>query len=389
MYYKLKYLFKNKLKILKNRFFSLDIVQNNSDKWIHISYLTEPFRRKNELSYMNAHQNRREALIISEILNEFNISYRITDFNNYQKKDTRKYDFIFGIEPGFEKYSKKNNTAVKIYYATGAFYLHQNKVITKRTNYFRNKWDINYPYYRLVKKHDSCEIADYIIQIGSKYTLETYPSHLRNKIILIKQSVLETYDFNIGEKINNSKVNNYLWLGGGGSILKGLDLVVDFFLENEELTLHIVGNIDFELLNVYKTKFMNSKNIFIYGFLDVSSKLFYDIVEKCCFFIYPSASEGGSPGSVLILQKYGLIPIVSKYASVNEIDILGFQMQTIDYNGVRNGVEWSTSINLDEIRSLMNKNHNYINMNYSLEIFKNEFTLALRKILINHGFSFS
>jgi hypothetical protein len=374
------YLLKIKLKRLKDLLFPFIFVKYNSDKWIYVSYLTEPFRRKDDLMFMNGHQNRRETLILSDILNDLNFSYRITD-HNYFKKKNKRYDFVFGIEPGFEKISLINKSAVKIYYATGAHYTHQNKVIIDRTEYFKNKWNVNYPYYRLVKEHESCELADYIIQIGSIFTVETYPSHLRSKVKLINQSTPEIYNFNIEEKVKNTFIDNYIWLGGGGSILKGLDLVLDFFLENNKLILHVVGDIDFELMNLYKDKISLANNIFLYGFLDISSEVFFNIVYRCCFIIYPSSSEGGASGSVLTLQKYGLIPIVSKYASVNEIKILGFQMQNIDNEWVEKGIEWSLKLKKDEIEDLMIKNHYYITANFNLENFKKEMNSVLSKIL--------
>ena len=51
-----------------------------------------------------------------------------------------------------------------------------------------HKYGIHLPYSRLVDAHNSCEISDVIFQIGSSFTIQTYPSKLQNKINIINQS---------------------------------------------------------------------------------------------------------------------------------------------------------------------------------------------------------
>ncbi|MFH6999043.1 hypothetical protein ACHRVZ_13985 [Flavobacterium sp. FlaQc-57] len=374
------YRLKVSAKKVKDFLFPFVYTNYNSDKWIYISYLTEPFRRKDNLVFLNGHQNRREILVLSNILNDLKISYDITDHNCFLK-NKKNYDFIFGIEPGFEKASLKNKSALKIYYATGAYYTHQNNEVIRKTDHFKKKWNVKYPYYRLVKKHNSCEIADYIIQIGSKFTVETYPEHLRKKIFLVNQSTPEIFKFNLEDKIKNTSRDNYIWLGGGGTLLKGLDLVFDYFFQNKNLKLHVVGDIDFEFMEIYRDKIIASENIYLYGFQNIDDEKFYNIVKECCFIIYPSSSEGGAPGSVLTLQKYGLIPIVSKYASMDDINSLGFQIPTIDMSGIKMGINWSLGLNNNEIEKLMLQNYEYVTANFTLEGYKTAMSSLFNKLL--------
>lgn len=137
---------------------------------------------------MLSHQNKREALVIGDIFYSLGYNVKIALFNAPEECDTRKYDIIFGLEPNFVTMSQRNPQALKIYYATGAYWKHQLTMVKNRTDLFNTKHGTHLPYSRLVDAHNSCEIADVIFQIGSSFTIQTYPSKLQSKINIINQS---------------------------------------------------------------------------------------------------------------------------------------------------------------------------------------------------------
>lgn len=348
---------------------------------MYISYVFEPFRKNINAKLINWHQNKQEAVIISEELKTYDISYVYSDYIIPIQFKRTSFNYIFGVEPNFEIICKKNPNAKKIYYATGAYYEHQNNIIINRTNDFNKRHNTAYPYVRLVPAHESCEVADYILQIGSTNTISTYPIHFQNKISLITPTSHSFKDININEKISSSSQSDYIWFGSYGNILKGLDLVLDYFMSRNELTLHVVGPLEKNFVKVYKNKLLKSSNINLYGFLDVDSPQFRKIVNKCSFNIYPSGSEG-CPGSVINLQKLGVIPIVSKWAACDSIEMLGYKLEDIDSLNIEKAVIWSQNMRPQIFKELVLLNHEYCINTYNNESFKDSLNRNLSKLLV-------
>ena len=366
-----------------NLFTNNHIIKKNGGKWIFISYLTEPFKRRNEKIYFHGHQNRQETLIFEEVIQELELSYVFNDYNKPLNFKNRKFDIVFGIEPNFKKMCIKNPKAIKIYYATGAYYKHQNMMIIKRTNFFREKYKVNYPLRRLVKEHYSCEIADFIFQIGSNFTIETYHEILRNKILLINQTSHVFKNINIDQKIKATSKKDFIWFGSSGTILKGLDLVIEYFLSNKIYNLNIVGPIEEEFISIFKDKLKEARNIHLYGFLDVESNEFLELANKCAFLVFPSGSEGGAPGSVINLQKLGVIPIISRWASCNKISELGYILDDLNSSCIEKAIEWSQSLSAETLAKYIIDNHNYVVNMHNCDKFKSEIKKYFSLIISN------
>lgn len=236
-------------------------------KWAYISYIPEVYYKKKDLHYMLSHQNKREALIIGEIFHRLGYNVKVALFNDSKECDDRKYDIIFGLEPNFITMCKKNPKALKIYYATGAYWEHQIASVITQTDLFNKTHNTHLQYSRLVKPHNSCEIADTIFQIGSSFTIKTYPQKLQQKIKIINQSSNFTGLCNLEKKLETTSNTEFIWFGSDGSILKGLDIVIEYFMQNTQLKLHIVGPIDPDFKDYFQPRTKKYTNIIWYGFL--------------------------------------------------------------------------------------------------------------------------
>jgi len=78
-----------------NLFTNNHIIKKNGGKWIFISYLTEPFKRRNEKIYFHGHQNRQETLIFEEVIQELELSYVFNDYNKPLNFKNRKFSELF------------------------------------------------------------------------------------------------------------------------------------------------------------------------------------------------------------------------------------------------------------------------------------------------------
>ena len=372
----LLFLYKVIVKVLRiNRFYVSKC--KDSDKWVYISYIPEVFYKLWDENYMRGHQSRQEMVEIVKIFNRLGYNVFVSSCN-YPVLPNRKFDIVFGIEPTFVSACNKYPKAKKIYYATGAYWGHQNGMIKQRTDEFNLKHGTTSPYRRMVNVYNHLDLCDYILQIGSKYTVETYPEEYKKKITLIHQSnTLSDVDV---LNISYAKENEYIWIGGGGSILKGLDLVLDYFILNPEKRLHVVGTVEDDVIDAYGKGLKD--NIVFHGYMNLFSSEFKEIVSKCNVAVYPSCTEGGMPGSVINAMYFGLIPVVSKWAATEEINKFGAIIENLSVESLADAIGSIEKLDKIKIEEMKKNCHQYAIETFNLERFAKEFKEYINKMII-------
>lgn len=349
-------------------------IVNKDNPWVLVSYIPDVFIRTDDAAFMNGHQNRREMVRIVEVLNSQAYNVYIMDCNS--EDVPKEYDFkmVFGVEPGFSAACELYPNAKKLYYATGAYWEHQNNSIKQRTDAFNLMHAANFPYQRLVEYKGQLEQADRIVQIGSSFTIQSYPEFLQSKIIILHQSCqLDNKSIKVMPKRSYS--SNFLYIGGGGVILKGLDLLLDYFISHSEFTLHVLGHVDQELLDIYAGKIKS--NIKFYGFLDITSDRFVDICSLCNFLLYPSCTEG-SPGAVINSMYNGVIPIVSRWAAFDTIEQGGILIGELSDIGIAAAIGKIKSLKDSDITRMSNYCCNYAKIHFNINRFSEEFALIIQ-----------
>jgi hypothetical protein len=99
-------------------------------------------------------------------------------------------------------------------------------------------------------------------------------------------------------------------------------------------------------------------------------------MKKCAFIIFPSCSEGGGV-SVLNCMANGLIPIVTKYASIN-VDDFGIMINNLTSKDVAEAVDEAKNIDNNKLKEMAFKAMKYTRENHSMEIY----TKTLYKYLV-------
>jgi len=345
-----------------------------------ISYLPFPFRISIDSIEMRKHQNRREAIVIGEVFKEFGFNVDVIYFKKKIFLPHKDYSIVFGLEPNFEKFAKRNPKAIKIYYATGAYWKYQNSAIIKRTQEVNERRKSNLEPSRLVSPHESAELADWIIQIGSKFTISTYPPEMQHKIILVRQSSFEFLDANIKNKNYSFAKKKFLWFGGKGAILKGLDLLLEAFVKRPDLELFIAGAPEKDFVKEYANELFNTRNIHFLGWLDIKSEILQQVADLCAFVILPSASEGVA-GSVISMMRLGLVPVASIQAAIEEIEYFGFLIHGLTIQDVLSVVDRVSNLDEDEIYKRAKSAQDFAKRNFTIGTFKHDFENVSRRIL--------
>lgn len=357
--------------------------KTNFREKVLISYITEPFKNGIHLR----HTNQAEALEIAKVFNELGYNVDIADYYYEGNINYDKYSVIFGFgEPLIKSFYNRNHKILTINYGTGMHVTHQNYATLKRIEEVykkKGKWLLKSG--RIVDKAWSVQtsLVDNIITLGNDEVVDSHQKYFSRKIYNIPISYYKLFD---QEEILRNKnfedaKNHFLWFGGSGLIHKGLDLLLEVYKELPNLHLHICGPIDNEpkFKNVYYEELYNTKNIHTYGFLDISSMTFKDIIEKCAFVIFPSCSEGGG-GSVINVMVYGLIPIVSITASIRIKDF-GIEIKELSHESIKESIIKAANLSKDEIKERSLKCANDTITGHSIEKFSYELKRALIEIL--------
>ena len=288
----------------------------------------------------NTHQNNYEIIILIKSLNLNGYKVDLVDREYRGVIPEKHYDIFIGLAAGnsgflFNKIAEKLTKTIIIPLCLGPNPSTSNRMINSRYKFFceRNKLigplsENNLPM-RMITKIDfdkTLKLSDLLMVIGTKQTfsIETYlklGKPIFNYIPLIKKRT-----FKLDSKKN---LNNFICFAGNGFIVKGVDLVVDIFLDLPHLNLEIYGpNSDSLFVEYYSEKIKNSKNIKYKGFIDVGSKEFENVCNRNSFQIFLSCSEGMAT-SVMTCIRYGLVPIIT-YESSIEVDKFGYLIKEDD-----------------------------------------------------------
>jgi glycosyltransferase involved in cell wall biosynthesis len=165
-------------------------------------------------------------------------------------------------------------------------------------------------------------------------------------------------------------------------IHKGLDLLLEVFKNNPNLHLHVCGPIDNE--PGFKTCFYDdlykTENIHTYGFVGLRSDVFNNLMKTCAFVIFPSCSEGGGASVVNVMANGGLLPIVTKEASI-DINDYGIEIKGYNLKDVALAVDEANRLTVDDIRNRSYSCGEYVSRHHSIDMFSKTLKDTLQKVL--------
>ncbi|MBJ6108294.1 glycosyltransferase [Hymenobacter sp. BT523] len=210
----------------------------------------------------------------------------------------------------------------KVFYCTENHWAFQNLAEMTRIKAFRDRTGIWVRPERQTRISFSDEYADYITLLGTPFQGQLYSARPQRHQLDISVAAVPTHE----PKNVPAARANFLWLGSGGAVLKGLDLAVEAFRSLPDAHLYIAGGIEREprLWQWLKPLLEAHANLHYLGWVDVGKPAFAKLANNCIGAVYPSASEGGG-GAVAQLLHFGLIPIVTQTATVRAAH-LGFEI---------------------------------------------------------------
>lgn len=217
------------------------------------------------------------------------------------------------------------------------------------------------------------------ILIGNEFNKKTYDAYSFEKFYLVPNT---GYDFK-PPIVFSSKKNpkSFLYFGSYGAVHKGLDLLLDIFSQKDfPCKLYVCGLYyeEKDFVDAYKRELYNTDNIIPVGFVDVSSSIFRDLCEECCYTILPSCSEGMA-GSITTCMSAGVVPICSRQCGFDKEDVI--LLENCDKESIENTILKYSQVNLDEICLMSKTSISIIGNKYSLLNFYDKMKFALAEII--------
>lgn len=175
---------------------------------------------------------------------------------------------------------------------------------------------------RLMPPNRGIETADCATILGNAFTQQSY-AFAGKPLFRIPISTSVTFPPPDGKNLEAAR-RSFLWFGSGGLVHKGLDLVLEAFAGLPDFRLVVCGPVrrERDVQRAFYRELYETPNIETVDWVDVAGPRFRRIAAGCLGTVYPSCSEGGG-GSVITCLHAGLLPVVSREASVDVDESFG------------------------------------------------------------------
>ncbi len=313
-------------------------------------YKTDPFGLSGRV-HGYKHVNNTEVVMMVRALNTLGFAVDIVDRTAApdQLVFDDEYGLFIGIGAGdsgkhFAHIAAQVPKAIKVFYALGPEPVLSNDLILKRYNYFYER----HPMYkdkvhlrRMITAVDidtAMSLTDIILCCGGDdFAVDTYKK-FNKPIYPIYPSSDPLAD--IPPIMDKKDPLHFLYFGGNGNIVKGLDIVCDVFKElPDKFHLTVCApETETDFNEVFVKEWENCRNITFTGFVRIGSPTHVALIQSASYVIFPSCSEACAT-SVSACLRGGLIPIVTREAGIGIASEIGVELESDRVEHIRDVVQ--------------------------------------------------
>lgn len=341
----------------------------------------DPFLLKPGQPVSCAHTHDWESLQIAKTFLEFGYCVDVISYKNNTFTPQKDYSFFIDSRWNLERLAPLlNSDCVKVMHIDTAHILFHNAAEARRLVELQQRRGVTLLPRRFEMPNKAIEMADCATALGNEFTISTY-RYAKKPIYRIPISTPVLYAFPDDKDFESCR-KRFLWLGSGGMVHKGLDLVLDAFAQLPEYHLTICGPVqdeqDFE--QAFYKELYQSPNVHTVGWVDIDSPEFIAIANSCIGLIYPSCSEGGG-GSVVTCMHAGLIPIVSYESSVDVEDDFGLILRTCSVEEIKGAIRKVSDLPTQELKQRARGTWQFVRTNHTRERFALEYRNVMAKVI--------
>jgi hypothetical protein len=336
------------------------------------------------------HTNHWEITEIGRLLNQLGYWVDIIDRRapaSLQLQD--KYDIFIAnalsdSTQNYPIFANQLPSAKKVLYATCSYPEIHNQRLLARHHYFTARNNYHLPLRRLITNVDMLKLSphiDAIFSVANDYNNQTFNS-LGKPLYRIYTSTTPHLSIAPSE-ISQKNPHHFLFFGGSGNLLKGLDLALETFSKLPHLNLFVAGPLEKDFINFYQPLLNRSPNIHIKNFVPVNSSKFINLTRHCAFIFLPSATEGTATSVTTCLRR-GLIPLVTPETGIDTEDF-GFLLENIQISTLTKTLNHCSTLTTHELHQRIERTIEASKL-YTQSSFTQSFQQALQDTLAqNHA----
>lgn len=352
-----------------------------------LSYITAPFVLAPWEIKTDPHSNYWESREIARLFAERGYAVDCIGASEHRFIPKKTYAACIDVQQDLERLSKYLPPGCKkVIHIDNPNYKLYNEREKQRLADLKTRRGVDIKPQRQVEPSESLSKADFFEGFGNESVFATY-AEFKKPIFPIPISVSQTFPFPETKDFASAR-KSFLYFGGGGAVLKGLDLAIEAFAKTPELTLHIVGpaahEADFAAEYARELSLPNiirhsRPKIDSQGQITVDGRPFSEIANACAGVIYPSAAEGTS-GAVIQAIHMGLIPIITPETGLNP-EVGGIILRNPTVESVRESVLKFSAMDPASLRQMAHSSWSYVRAHHTKETFSRAYGAFIDTIL--------
>ena len=355
------------------------LVANQPGKRALLSYLPVPVYMEQRGQTTYQFSNHGIARSWPRVLNKLGYTVDIISWDDTEFAPSSQYDLvIFHGGKNFQnlKSALKPRTQA-IHFLAGSYWKYNNQAESKRFADLKKRRSIDLEPDRYIEANEDDVSAVCLanIVIGGKEIIKTYPKSPPTHAIPIGAypgvTIAQNKDYSASQ-------SNFLYFAGGGSVHKGLDLLLEVFALRPDLQLHIMATVESDFEAAFARE-LGLPNIHNHGHVAMRSEVFTNVSDICAWVIMPSCSEG-QPGSVVEGMLHGLIPIVTKQCHI-DVRAHGIVLADAKIPTIARAVDMATNMPSKTLTKWSIASHQRAITEHSPELFEERLTNAIKTSL--------
>jgi len=269
------------------------------------------------------HQNEWQFRELARAVSEMGYNVDAIEFNERRPLVRRDYDLVIDIHPRehpiYEGHLAKG--ARRIAFITGSNPTFSNAAERARLADLMGRRGVGLMPRRTVPPFPKAvlESFDSMITFAGRDALATYSDFSLPPVYPLVNSGYDDVQPTEPERRDPTR---FLFMGSVGQVHKGLDLLLEIFAKERDLSLVVCSMYEGErdFARAYRDELSKTPNIHGAGFMDLKSAAFRELQASCGAMILPSCSEGQS-GCVTAALSFGIPCIASGICGVDEPEI--------------------------------------------------------------------
>ena len=275
----------------------------------------------------NSHTHDWDAMDMAQTFLERGYCVDVIHYTNATFLPHKDYDVFIDVRWNLERLAPMlKPECLKIMHIDTSHLLFHNAAEARRLLALQHRRQVTLAPRRFEMPNKAIEAADCATILGNAATMSTY-AYANKPLYPLPVSCPVEYLWPADKDFDACR-KHFLWFGSGGMVHKGLDLILEAFIQMPEYHLTICGPVlaEQDFVEAFHKELYEMPNIHLVGWVDIAGQEFKDILNNCVGLIYPSCAEGQA-AAVVVCCHAGLIPIVSNTSGV-DVDDFGRVLQT-------------------------------------------------------------